>query len=286
MIFDLKRKSDGSIDKYKASLVVRELQEGRVDDLYAPVIDFSTVPLALSCLTRGCTVHHLDVKNASLNGALESNSKIFSKSTQGMTITLEPGTGLKLLKALYRLKIAAKIWLNLFTDSVLSLAFHQVRGEDCFFIAKVEDAEVWIIICIDDIIVMSQFYHSVYMVTQILASKFELNDLGAVKSFLAVKFLWHDHELCMQQSHFTTVILQSFSMENCHSVGTPMVTQHTVTRKSSSHLEVYEAGWRRDFIPRSLIYRIVVMREVGKVYANSTVSAIIAESYTEYHSRR
>lgn len=54
----------------------------------------------------------------------------------------------------------------------------------------------------DDIIVMGEVYYSIYMLKKILASRFEVNDLGPVKSFFIVEFFWHENELCMRQSHF------------------------------------------------------------------------------------
>lgn len=40
MMFDLKRKVDGSIEKYKVRLVVRGFKGGHVNDVCAPVVDF------------------------------------------------------------------------------------------------------------------------------------------------------------------------------------------------------------------------------------------------------
>ena len=39
-VFALKRKADRSVDRYKARLVAKGFQEGYVEDVYAPDIDF------------------------------------------------------------------------------------------------------------------------------------------------------------------------------------------------------------------------------------------------------
>lgn len=64
MIFDLKRNADGTVDTYKAPLVVKLYQKRAMSASYAPVIDFSAICLALACEQKRAFVHHLDVKTA------------------------------------------------------------------------------------------------------------------------------------------------------------------------------------------------------------------------------
>lgn len=68
LLFVEKYKADGAVDKYKVRPVTKGFQEGNFDNLYAPVVDFSTVRLFLAIMSqkRGF-IHQLDVKGTFLN---------------------------------------------------------------------------------------------------------------------------------------------------------------------------------------------------------------------------
>lgn len=58
--------------KYKARLVVRGFLQGILEDTYAPVIDFTTVRVALaSGVQKGYMIRHFDVRIVFLHGELE-----------------------------------------------------------------------------------------------------------------------------------------------------------------------------------------------------------------------
>jgi histone deacetylase 1/2 len=73
-VFRLKRKADGSIDRYKARLVAKGFHQQPVLDYgetYSPVIKPTTVRLVLSlALCSGWLIHQIDIQNAFLHGTL------------------------------------------------------------------------------------------------------------------------------------------------------------------------------------------------------------------------
>ncbi|GJZ29720.1 ribonuclease H-like domain-containing protein [Tanacetum coccineum] len=73
-LFRHKYHADGSLSRYKVQLVAngRTQQVGiDCDDTFSPVVKPATIRTVLSlALSRGWPVHHLDVKNAFLNGDL------------------------------------------------------------------------------------------------------------------------------------------------------------------------------------------------------------------------
>ncbi|GJT86656.1 zinc finger, CCHC-type containing protein [Tanacetum coccineum] len=74
-IFKRKMKVDGTIDKFKARLVIQGFrQKERIDyfDTYAPVARISTIRLLIALVaTYNLVIHQIDVKTTFLNGDLE-----------------------------------------------------------------------------------------------------------------------------------------------------------------------------------------------------------------------
>ncbi|KAD5507850.1 hypothetical protein E3N88_15553 [Mikania micrantha] len=87
-IFKKKMKVDGSIDKYKARLVIQGFrQKEGIDffDTYAPVARISTIRLLLALAAiHNLIIHQMDVKNAFLNGELEE--EIYMKQPEGFVM--------------------------------------------------------------------------------------------------------------------------------------------------------------------------------------------------------
>ncbi|GJX45721.1 zinc finger CCCH domain-containing protein 14 [Tanacetum coccineum] len=75
MDFQKKMKADGTIDNYKASLVIKGYRQREgIDyfDTYLPVTRITSIRMVLAITAlRNLEVHQMDVKMAFLNGDLE-----------------------------------------------------------------------------------------------------------------------------------------------------------------------------------------------------------------------
>lgn len=74
-IFKIKRKADGSIERYKARLVAQWFKQHKdivYELIYSPVMKSSTIRNVLSqAVNRGYKLRQTDVKNAFLQGQLD-----------------------------------------------------------------------------------------------------------------------------------------------------------------------------------------------------------------------
>ena len=87
-IFKKKLRSNGSIDKYKAKLVIRGFHQKKginYFDTYSPVTKIATIRslIALAAIFD-LTVHQMDVKTAFLNGDLEE--EIYMTQPEGCEV--------------------------------------------------------------------------------------------------------------------------------------------------------------------------------------------------------
>ena len=73
-MFKQKMNKDGTVERYKARLVVKGFMQGLVDNTYAPVVDFTTVKVALAvAIQTTYYVHQMDVKNAFLHWNIDED---------------------------------------------------------------------------------------------------------------------------------------------------------------------------------------------------------------------
>ncbi|KAK8704498.1 hypothetical protein V6N13_048120 [Hibiscus sabdariffa] len=117
-VFRKKLRQDGSIQKYKARLVVKGFtQKFGIDffDTYSPVTKISTIRalFALSSIHK-FHVHQMDVKTAFLNGELDE--EIYMEQPLGFKAPSMEGKVCRLKKSLYGLKQAPKQCPN--TESI------------------------------------------------------------------------------------------------------------------------------------------------------------------------
>ena len=96
-IFKNKMKVDGTVEKFKARLVIQGFkQKSGIDyfDTYAPVARISTIRLLVAMASiHNLIIHQMDVKTAFLNGDLDE--EVYMKQPQGFIM---PGNENKVCK--------------------------------------------------------------------------------------------------------------------------------------------------------------------------------------------
>ena len=109
-IFKRKMKVDGSIDKYKARLVIKDYRQREgLDyfDTYSPVMRINSIRMILAiAVLRNLEVHQMDVKTAFLNGDLEE--EIYMEQSESFIVPGQEKKVCKLVKSLYGLKQVPK----------------------------------------------------------------------------------------------------------------------------------------------------------------------------------
>ncbi|KAJ7971862.1 Retrovirus-related Pol polyprotein from transposon TNT 1-94 [Quillaja saponaria] len=105
-VFTIKKKADGTIERYKARLVARGFtQTYGVDyqETFAPVAKMNSIRVLISCAANlGWDLQQLDVKNAFLHGDLAE--EVYMEIPLGFSCQKTEGKVCKLKKSLYGLK--------------------------------------------------------------------------------------------------------------------------------------------------------------------------------------
>lgn len=226
-VFRIKRNPDGTIDKYKARLVVKGFKQRKgidYDQTFSPVSRMATIRALLSVSAReNLYLTQFDVSTAFLNGKLKE--EIYMRQPDGFS----DGTSkvCRLKRSLYGLKQAPRCWNSCFEEILLQKGFVQNSADCCLFTKTVEGKKILITLYVDDGLVATT--------DEALANQFlkELGDTLKITTKPASYYLGleiarcKDGSICVSQESYTKKILERFQMSQCNPVSTPIDRSQT-----------------------------------------------------------
>ena len=228
IVLKVKRDKEGDVDRFKARVVAGGNHQTHGEDYfdtYAPVVHFSVVRIFLYiavCLSM--FIAQVDIKTAFLNGVLEEDVWVWSPRG----IPEFPSRLYKLKKALYGLKQAHLAWHKRFVSDLQSMGFEELSSAPCVFRRKSKSFWTFILVYVDDLIVMSQEEKELDAVLGKLKSLYELRVSKEVDFFLGVRLKWNfdSHKrpttLHLSQRAYTEGVLRRFGMFDSKPAPTPM----------------------------------------------------------------
>nr|GEZ61993.1 zinc finger, CCHC-type [Tanacetum cinerariifolium] len=224
-ILKRKMKVDGSIDKYKARLVIKGFRQKEgieFFDTYAHVARISTIRflLALTAI-HDIVIHQMDVKTAFLNGNLDE--KIYMKQPEGFVMPEHESNVCKLKKSLYGLKQVPKQWHQKFDDVVLSNGLTLYQADKCVY-SKFDASVKGVIIClyVDDMLIFGTDQDQVNKTKEFLSSKFYMKVPGEAEVILGIRIKRRNNGISISQSHYIEKLLTKFNFANFSPVYTPV----------------------------------------------------------------
>ncbi|GLU00818.1 hypothetical protein SLE2022_181580 [Rubroshorea leprosula] len=226
-VYKTKYNSNGSVHKHKARLVAKGYmqQEGvDFDETFALVARFDTIRTVLALAAQHkWSVFQFDVKSAFLNGFLEEN--VYVQQPRGYEIEGQEQKVYKLKKALYGLKQAPRAWYERINAHFCSHGFHKSPSEPTLYVQTRGGDEV-LLVClyVDDLIYTSNSSFLLKEFRRMMVNEFDMTDLGLMRYFLGLEVVQNGEGIFISQEKYAKDLLKKCRMEDCNSVGTPMVS--------------------------------------------------------------
>ena len=175
-MFKLKRNAEGNIEKYKARLVARgfsQIYGTDYDEVFAPVVRQTTLRTLLAIAgQRDMSIKHFDAKRAFLNGVLTET--IYMKQPKGYAIPCKEDYVCKLKKSIYGLQQAANVWNDKLDDLLRKFRFRKSKTDPCLYIKNDNGEVVYVIVYVDDILIVAKDVNNIDKVAHCLKNHFIL----------------------------------------------------------------------------------------------------------------
>nr|GEV61341.1 ATP phosphoribosyltransferase 1, chloroplastic [Tanacetum cinerariifolium] len=225
-IFKKKMKSDGTIDKYKARLVIigfRQCEGQDYFDTYSLVTRITSIRMVLvMAALRNLEVHQMDVKTEFLNGELKV--EIYMNQPKGFIALGQESKVCRLVKSLYGLKQAPNQWHQKFDHTMLESGFKINECDKCVYVKDTSSGYVIMCLYVDDMLIIGSNDKMIKSTKDILKSKFDMKDMGLANVIRGIKIIQTHNGLVLSQAHYVEKILNTHNAWDSGLARTPIDT--------------------------------------------------------------
>ncbi|POM64563.1 Integrase catalytic core protein [Phytophthora palmivora] len=239
-VFKIKRNADGSIEKYKARLVAKGfVQKYGIDytETFSPVVKYVTLRMIIAITKHfGWPIDQLDVTTAFLYGLMKE--KVFCSVPEG--VELDGGFDcVELLKAIYGLKPASRVWNETFDEYVRSIGFRVSSYDPCLYIKIVDGECVLLLVYVDGVLVTGSSAELIAEVKPQLKSRFEMTDSGKCSFILGIEVIDNaDGSVTLSHPRYIKDILERFGMQGCKRAASPVdISMKLVSSDAATKLD-------------------------------------------------
>ena len=213
-----------SLPLFKSRLVAKGFtQRQGVDfhETWAPTAKPATARTLLHLAAAlDLEIHAMDVDQAFLQGDLEE--KIYMEPPEGLG-TADPNIVWELQRPIYGLKQAPRQWHTKLKSALLEMGFHCSMADPSLFL-KQGPSGTWVLVYVDDLLVMAPTLQLLQETKEHLHSQFPLKDLGPITSYLGMEVTRDrgSRTISLCQGHYITQILHRFRDHGIKSYKTPL----------------------------------------------------------------
>ena len=221
-----KRKSDMDGLIYKGRLVAKGFKQIHgidYDETFSPIAMFKSIRIMLAIAAyHDYEIWQMDVKITFLNGNLLED--VYMTQPEGFVDPQHTSRVCKLHRSIYGLKQASQSWNLRFDDAIKQFGFIKNEDEPCVYKKVVGSTVVFLILYVDDILLIGKDIPLLQSVKTWLGTCFSMKDLGEASRILGIQ-IYRDRSkrlLGLSQSTYIDKVLLRLAMQNSKKGFLPM----------------------------------------------------------------
>ncbi|XP_074290212.1 uncharacterized protein LOC141616943 [Silene latifolia] len=237
-VYKIKYNADGSIERYKARLVVmgnRQIEGVDYNETFAPTNKMVIVRTLLAlAAAKQWELHQMDVHSAFLHGDL--HEEVYMKSPPGFDST-NNGKVCRLRKSLYGLRQAPRCWYAKLASALVSYGFQHFPHDHSHFSISTADTDLHVLVYVDDLVICGNNPEKIQSFKTYLNQCFHMKDLANLKYFLGLEIARNSTELFVLQRKYALDILKEAGLLGCKPASVPMEPSHQLGTSTAPPLE-------------------------------------------------
>lgn len=224
-VFKTKPDVDATRFRLKARLVARGFEQRSgidFDETFAPVVKWSTLRsvIALS-VALGWELHHMDIVTAFLNGIL--SEPIYMEQPPGFAVRGSEHLVCHLRRSLYGLKQSPRTWYQEIDSYLRDSGWTRSMADPNLYFLNQAGHILILMLFVDDLLITGSSPTQIQDMKALLAKKYKMKDLGAVKKYLGVEFdRTQSGGLFLHLTNYTHDLVKEYHMQNCRQEFTPL----------------------------------------------------------------
>jgi hypothetical protein len=236
-VFTIKNNPDGSIDRYKARLVVGgHRQRDGIDcsTTFAKTADMTSLRIFLAITAaKDYDLHSIDISNAFLNADLTTD--IYMKQPEGY-VSSDPTYVCKLNKTLYGLKQSPKEWFDLLNSSLSTMGYTSCTADSAIWWRESGGRLTFILAWVDDLLIAAPTPTDIKTAKTEILTRFKGRDLGEPSSYISLH-ITRDRTartITINQPTYEKTLIEKYNMTHCNPKTIPLAMGADYTFKDDA----------------------------------------------------
>ncbi|CRG92922.1 hypothetical protein PISL3812_10003 [Talaromyces islandicus] len=235
-VFTYKFDNDDYLTRYKARLCVRgDLQRMTMEDTRAATLAAQTFRTMMALATAfDLEIWQCDAINAFLNSFLDEI--VYIHFPDGFKV---PGKCLKLIRALYGLKRAPRLWQKELSRQIKKYGFEPVNEDECLFVTN----GMILMFFVDDIIVVynRQYKQQFDKFRKQFIKTYEVREMQEFKWFLGIRIIRdrEHHKLWLIQDAYIDKLATIYGLKSHRLVKTPISKRYGPNTGQATAREIH-----------------------------------------------
>ena len=211
-VYDIKRNVDGTVQKFKARLVVHGYKqvEGRdFNRTFSSTTQIRSFRMIVALSTElGLTITQYDISNAFLNGVLEE--PVYMHFPPGYQ-SEQKGLVIKLVKALYGLRQSSRVWQTTLYACLAKAGLKPCKTDSGVLYCKTENGDICLVFSwVDDLGIACKCEKTRKKIVKLLNDEFILKSLGELSHYVGIVIEKTDNGYQLHQGPYNARIVKKY----------------------------------------------------------------------------